>query len=59
MIERARCECQVRRVYGFEEADERVEPCGRLAKTTVRVGKRDVPACWVHAKVLARGLALA
>ena len=53
---RPRCECLVKRAFGFEEVDLRSEPCGRLAKTVIRVGKRDVPACWVHAKVLARGI---
>ena len=62
MSERARCECLVRRLdYGWspENPSERTEPCGRLAKTAVRVGKRDISACWVHAKVLARGLGAA
>lgn len=59
--ERARCECLVRRLdYGWSTEDpaERREPCGRLAKTLVRVGQRDIPACWVHAKVLSRKLGL-
>ena len=63
--DRTRCEAIVRRyVYGTgaydaSEAEFAPEPCGRLAKTTVRVGNRDVPACNVHAKVLRRGEALA
>ena len=63
--QRPRCEATVRRwVEGTGrddpgEAEYAPEPCGRLAKTTVRVGSRDVPACNVHDKVLRRLGALA
>lgn len=62
---RARCEAVVRRYvtgsgdHDASEAEYAPEACGRLAKSTVRVGSRDVPACNVHAKVLRRGEALA
>ena len=57
---KVRCEALVRRAdsgWSTEEVVYRDEPCGRLAKTVVVVGNRDVPACHVHAKVLRRGLA--
>lgn len=56
---RPRCEAMVERAvsWGPEEPVEyQREPCGRLAKVTVRVGNRDVPACWVHERKLRRGL---
>jgi hypothetical protein len=60
---RARCEALVHRYQGGGEHDAREaeyadEPCGRLAKKTVRVGNRDVPACFVHYKGLAKLAAL-
>lgn len=52
---RPRCEVTVQRYTdSLEEADIVTEPCGRLAKSVVRVGSRDIPACWVHVKQLLR-----
>ena len=55
---RPRCAATVRRAdsgWSPEEVEYHDEPCGRLAKTVIRVGRTDVPACWVHARKLGRG----
>ena len=56
---RPRCAVLVHR-YQFnsnpEEPEFADEPCGRLAKSTVHVGNRDVPTCGVHVKALSRDL---
>ena len=57
--DRPRCVATVQRAdYGChpEEPTYSPEPCGRLAKDSVRVGSRDVPVCGVHVKALRRGL---
>jgi hypothetical protein len=64
-ILRPRCEATVRRYqdgtgdHDRSDAEYRAEPCGRLAKTTVRVGNRDVATCHVHDRMLLRGKGLA
>ena len=55
--DRPRCVATVKRWQGWdtEEGEYLDEPCGRLAKTVVRVGNRDVPSCSVHERKLRRG----